>query len=91
MPVGGAWPGAEESFAQPRITSCLLSSSALRRAQFHPIAFAAPERQHRGRATNFKPLTFVSCASESPGHHGSYVEPIEEGKKINKIKSQFAT
>lgn len=67
------------------------SSSALHRAQFHPIAFAAPERQHRGRATNFKPLTFVSCASESPGHRGSYVEPMGEGGKINKIKLQFAT
>lgn len=85
MPVRAAWPGAEGSFAQPHITSCLLSS-ALHRAQFHPIAFAAPERQHRGRATNFKPLTFVSCASESPGHHGSYVEPMGEGEKINKIK-----
>lgn len=67
------------------------SSSALCRAQFHPSAFAAPEQQHRGGGTNFKPLTFVSCASESPGHHGSYVEPIEEGKHINKMKSQFAT
>lgn len=25
MPVGGAWPGAEGSLAQPHITSCLLS------------------------------------------------------------------